>query len=127
MFLTSQIAFVSNLAAGDYSAALRASGPSALSTSGFTSLIISSIECIAAWGGVAPVRIAGRRMYLWRAVDHEGDVLKILVQHRRDKCAAVKLMCKLFRKHGFAPKTVTTDKLRSHGAALPASLAFLPP
>ena len=63
------------------------------------------------------VRIAGKRMYLWRAVDHEGEVLEILVQRRRDKCAAVKLMRKLLRKQGFAPKTVTTDKLRSYSAA----------
>src|SRR6201984_824278 len=63
------------------------------------------------------VRIAGRRMYLWRAVDHEGEVLEILVQRRRNKCAAVKLMRKLLRKQGFAPKTVTTDKLRSYRAA----------
>ena len=63
------------------------------------------------------VRIAGKHMYLWRAVDHEGEVLEILVQRRRDKCAAVKLMRKLLRKQGFAPKTVTTDKLRSYGAA----------
>jgi transposase-like protein len=63
------------------------------------------------------VRIAGKHMYLWRAVDHEGEVLEILVQRRRDKCAAVKLIRKLLRKQGFAPKTVTTDKLRSYGAA----------
>src|SRR5437868_2174764 len=63
------------------------------------------------------VRIAGKHMYLWRAVDHEGEVLEILVQRRRDKRAAVKLMRKLLRKQGFAPKTVTTDKLRSYGAA----------
>src|SRR5256714_2870659 len=63
------------------------------------------------------VRIAGRHMYLWRAVDHEGEVLEILVQRRRDKRAAVRLMRKLLRKQGFAPKTVTTDKLRSYGAA----------
>ena len=63
------------------------------------------------------VRIAGKHMYLWRAVDHEGEVLEILVQRRRDKRAAVKLMRKLLRKQGFAPKKVTTDKLRSYGAA----------
>ena len=40
------------------------------------------------------VRIAGKQMYLWRAVDHEGEVLEILVQRRRDKRAAVKLMRK---------------------------------
>jgi transposase-like protein len=38
------------------------------------------------------VRIAGQRMYLWRAVDHEGEVLDMLVQCRRDKRAAVQLM-----------------------------------
>src|SRR5438067_3169832 len=63
------------------------------------------------------VRIAGRHMYLWRAVDHEGEVLEILVQRRRDKRAAVRLMRKLLRKPGFPPKQVTTEKLRSYGAA----------
>src|SRR5213075_2199123 len=63
------------------------------------------------------VRIAGRHMYLWRAVDHEGEVLEILVQRRRDKRAAVRLMRKLLRKQGFAPKQATTDKLGSYGAA----------
>src|ERR1700720_3650845 len=63
------------------------------------------------------VRIAGKLMYLWRAVDHEGEVLEILVQRRRDRSAAVKLMRKLLRKQGFAPTRVTTDKLRSYGAA----------
>jgi|SRR6516162_10277156 len=63
------------------------------------------------------VRIAGRRMYLWRAIDHEGEILDMLVQRRRDKRAALKLMRKLLRKHGFAPRLVVTDKLRSYGAA----------
>ena len=63
------------------------------------------------------VRLAGKRMYLWRAVDHEGEVLEILVQRRRDRSAAVKLMRKLLRKQAFAPTRVTTDKLRSYGAA----------
>jgi putative transposase len=63
------------------------------------------------------VRIAGRRMYLWRAVDHEGEILDVLVQHRRDRRAALKLMRKLLRKQGFAPRLVVTDKLRSYGAA----------
>jgi putative transposase len=63
------------------------------------------------------VRIAGKRMFLWRAVDHEGEILDVLVQRRRDRHAAVKLMRKLMRKHGFAPKMVVTDKLRSYGAA----------
>jgi transposase-like protein len=63
------------------------------------------------------VRIARKRMYLWRAVDHEGEILDILVQRRRDKRAALRLMRKLLRKQGFAPKLIVTDKLRSYGAA----------
>jgi transposase-like protein len=63
------------------------------------------------------VRIAGKRLYLWRAVDHEGEILDVLVQRRRDRRAAVRLMRKLLKKQGFAPKKVTTDKLRSYGAA----------
>ena len=47
------------------------------------------------------VQIAGKRMYLWRAVDHEGEVLDMLVQRRRDKRAALRLMRKLLKKHGF--------------------------
>jgi transposase-like protein len=63
------------------------------------------------------VRIAGERMYLWRAVDHEGEVLDMLVQRRRDTRAALRLMRKLLKKQGFAPKLLVTDKLRSYGAA----------
>ena len=63
------------------------------------------------------VRIAGEWMYLWRAVDDEGEVLDVLVQRRRDKPAARRLMRKLLRKQGFAPTQITTDKLRSYGAA----------
>ena len=44
-------------------------------------------------------------MYLWRAVDHEGEVLDMLVQRRRDTRAALRLMRKLLRKQGFAPKS----------------------
>ena len=63
------------------------------------------------------VRIAGQHLYLWRAVDSEGEVLDILVQRRRDKAAAKKLMRKLLKKQGLAPTEITTDKLRSYGAA----------
>jgi hypothetical protein len=63
------------------------------------------------------VRIAGEPMYLWRAVDDEGEVLDVLVQRRRDKPAARRLMRKLLRKQGFAPTQITTDGLRSYGAA----------
>jgi putative transposase len=64
------------------------------------------------------VRIAGKRMYLWRAVDHEGEVLDMLVQRRRDKRAALRLMLKLLKEQGFTPKLLTTDKLASYGAAV---------
>jgi hypothetical protein len=64
------------------------------------------------------VRIAGRHMYLWRAVDQEGEVLNMLVQRRRDSRAALRLMRKLLRKQGFAPKLLVTDKLRSYGSAV---------
>src|SRR5438128_167593 len=63
------------------------------------------------------VRIADRRMYLWRAVDHEGEVLDMLVQRRRNCRAAVRLMRKLLKKQGFTPKLLTTDKLGSYGSA----------
>jgi transposase-like protein len=63
------------------------------------------------------VRIAGERMYLWRAVDHEGEVLDILVQRRRDTGAALRLMRKLLKKYGFVPKLLVTDKLRSYASA----------
>jgi transposase-like protein len=63
------------------------------------------------------VSIQGRRMYLWRAVDSEGEILDMLVKPRRDKAAALKLMRKLLRKQGYAPKVLVTDKLRSYAAA----------
>jgi putative transposase len=64
------------------------------------------------------VSIAGRQMYMWRAVDSEGEVLEILVQPQRDKAAAVRLLRKLLRRQGFVPAVIVTDKLRSYGAAL---------
>jgi putative transposase len=64
------------------------------------------------------VSINGKRMYLWRAVDGEGEVLDILVQSRRNKTAALKLMRKLIKRQGFVPDAFVTDKLPSYGAAL---------
>ena len=63
------------------------------------------------------VSIAGQKMYLWRAVDSEGEVLDMLVQPRRNKAAALKLMRKLLKKQGYAPQVLVTDKLRSYAAA----------
>lgn len=64
------------------------------------------------------VSINGKRVYLWRAVDSEGEVPGILVQSRRNKKAALKLMRKLLKKQGYVPTEVVTDKLPSYGAAL---------
>jgi transposase-like protein len=64
------------------------------------------------------VSIVGRQIYMWRAVDSEGEVLDILVQPQRDKVAALQLLRKLLRHQGFVPTVIVTDKLRSYGAAL---------
>ena len=61
--------------------------------------------------------IRGKRHWLWRAVDNEGEVLDFLVQTRRNAKAAVKLMRKLLKKHGWAPTRITTDKLGSYHVA----------
>ena len=58
------------------------------------------------------VKINGERFYLWRAVDHEGEVLECFVTKRRNKAAAKKFLIKAIRKHG-SPKIITTDKLPS--------------
>ena len=63
------------------------------------------------------VKIGGRRMWLWRAVDDEGEVLDMLVQKRRNKQAAIKLFRKLLKNQGVRPETITTDKLASYRAA----------
>jgi putative transposase len=56
-------------------------------------------------------------VYLWRAVDSEGEVLDVLVQTKRNKAAALKLMRKLLKKYGFQPENLVTDDLRSYRAA----------
>jgi transposase-like protein len=61
--------------------------------------------------------IRGRRHWLWRAVDNEGEVLDFLVQSRRNAKAASKSMRKLLKKQGWAPTRITTDKLRSYHVA----------
>jgi transposase-like protein len=63
------------------------------------------------------LKIDGRMVYLWRAVDAEGEVLDVLVQAKRNKYAALKLMRKLLKKYGFIPDRLVTDDLRSYGAA----------
>src|SRR5271166_4997998 len=63
------------------------------------------------------LKIDGRMVYLWRAVDAEGEVLEVLVQSKRNKHAALKLMRKLLKKYAFAPERLVTDDLRSYGSA----------
>lgn len=63
------------------------------------------------------VSIAGRKHWLWRAVDQEGFVLDVLVQSRRDSKAAGRLMRKLLKREGRPPRVLITDKLRSYRAA----------
>src|SRR5579859_4667550 len=63
------------------------------------------------------VRIGGRRMFLWRAVDDEGEVLDMLVQRRRNKRAAMRLLRKLLKNQGIHPEAIVTDGLTSYAAA----------
>ena len=63
------------------------------------------------------VRIGGQRMYLWRAVDDEGEVLDMLVQKRRNTTAALKLLRKLLKRQGIHPETIVTDGFASYGTA----------
>jgi putative transposase len=63
------------------------------------------------------LKIDGRMVYLWRAVDAEGEVLDVLVQSKRNKAAALKLMRKLLKRYAFVPERLVTDGLRSYGAA----------
>ncbi len=63
------------------------------------------------------VKIRGNRMWLWRAVDDEGEVLDVLVQKRRNTKAALRLLRKLLKNQGIHPETLTTHSLPSYGAA----------
>ena len=63
------------------------------------------------------VKINGETHYLWRAVDHEGEVLESYVTKRRDRKAALKFLRKAMKRYG-GPEVVVTDKLRSYGAAM---------
>ena len=63
------------------------------------------------------VKVNGKLCYLWRAVDHEGEVLESYVTETRDKAAALKFIKKAMKRHG-RTKVIVTDRLRSYGAAL---------
>jgi transposase-like protein len=63
------------------------------------------------------VKLNGEMVYLWRAVDHEGEILESFVTKERDKAAALRFMKKALKRHG-SPAMITTDGLRSYGAAM---------
>jgi putative transposase len=63
------------------------------------------------------ISIAGKEHWLWRAVDQDGYVLYEIVQNRRDTKAAKRLLTRLMKKQGMAPRRIITDKLPSYGAA----------
>ena len=63
------------------------------------------------------VKINGQTHFLWRAVDHEGEVLEVFVTKRRDRAAALKFLKRTLKRHG-RPKTIVTDRLRSYRAAM---------
>jgi putative transposase len=63
------------------------------------------------------ITIAGRKHWLWRAVDQDGYVLDEIIQNRRNTKAAKRLLVRLLKKQGSAPKRMITDKLRSYAAA----------
>ena len=63
------------------------------------------------------VKIAGKKLWLWRAVDQHGVVLEEILQARRNKQAAKRLLSRLLKRQGFVPKRIVTDKFRSYRAA----------
>ena len=67
--------------------------------------------------------ITGRRHYLWRAVDQDGNVLDILVQSRRDAKAAKRFFRKLLKRQCTSPRVLVTDQLRSYAVAHRAVMA----
>ena len=69
------------------------------------------------------VTIQGRRQYLWRAVDQDGDTLDILDQRRRDRRAAERFFRKLLKGQGAAPRSMVTEKLKSYSAARRTTMA----
>jgi len=63
------------------------------------------------------VKLNGQMVYLWRAVDHEGEILESFVTRKRDKEAALAFMKKALKRHG-RPEKIVTDGLRSYPAAM---------
>ena len=65
------------------------------------------------------MKINGETHYLWRAVDHEGEVLEVFATKRRDRRAALKFLKRTMKRYG-RPRSIVTDRLRSYVAAMKA-------
>jgi putative transposase len=63
------------------------------------------------------VKIQGKQQYLWRAVDQDGEVVDVFLQARSDGKAAERFFRRLLKRHGYEPRKIVTDKLRSYGVA----------
>jgi putative transposase len=63
------------------------------------------------------VKINGKRHYLWRAVDQDGEVVDVFPQAKRDGAAAKRFFTRLLRSNGGEPRKIVTDKFRSYGVA----------
>jgi putative transposase len=63
------------------------------------------------------VKVNGKLCYLWRAVDHEGEVLEAVATAKRDKAAALRLLKRIMKKYG-TPRSIVTDGLRAYSAAM---------
>ena len=63
------------------------------------------------------MKINGKRHYLWRALDQDGEVVDVYLQAKRDGAAAKRFFRRLLRSHGGDPRKIVTDKLRSYGVA----------
>ena len=91
-----------------------------LFASGIRRQRVSRMRCFRQWRWHLDemyVKLNGEMVYLWRAVDHEGEILESFVTRKRDKAAALSFMKRTLKRHG-SPEAITTDGLRSYGAAM---------
>ena len=80
---------------------------------------VAHMRCYPPWRGRLDevfMKVNGKLCYLWRAVDHEGEVLEAVITARRDKAAALKLLKRIMRRYG-QPRKIVTDGLCSYSAA----------
>ena len=85
--------------------------------SGNAAFVMDPIRCGAGILNEVFVRINGEACYLWRAVDHEGEVLEVYATKRRDREAALRFLRRAMKRYG-RPASIITDRLRSYRAAM---------